>query len=95
MIAGTQTDEIGPNFNKADFFAMLNHVALAAWQRRCKKISGHEYEYAIAMYAREEFMPCIEDWERSENFDDNQNLKSIIKKCVFLMLSSRVNSKIC
>lgn len=86
MIAGTQSDEIGPNFNRAHFFGMLNRIALTAWKTRCKKISGHDNQYAIAMYAREEFMPCIENWERAEKFYNTQNFKSTLKQCVFSIL---------
>lgn len=88
LIAGTQSDEIGPNFDRAHFFKTLNRAALTAWQTRCKKISGHEYQYAIAMYAREEFMPCIENWERAEKFYDDQNVKSTLKQCVFYYIIS-------
>lgn len=86
LIAGTQSNEVGPNFNEAHFFTTMNGVALKAWRTRCKKIGGHENQYAIAMYAREEFMPCIENWERSENFYDSQNFKSSLKKCASLIL---------
>lgn len=83
LIAGGQTDdEIGPNFNTGHFFVRLNHVAITAWQRRCKKVSGHDYAYAIAMYSREEFVPCIENWEKSENFEGSQNFKSLINEYV-------------
>lgn len=47
-------------------------------------------QYAIAMYAREEFMPCIENWEKSEKFDDSQNFKLLLKKWVFSITSSCV-----
>lgn len=79
---------------------MLKRDGLLALQRKCKKISGDDNEYAKSMEEREQVTVCIANWMEAEEVLDSFNsakltkdFKPFIKKSVFFIKPSYVNSK--
>lgn len=72
----TSSDEIGPNFNEAQFLRMLKRDSQAAFQRKCKKNSGSDNAYIEAAEARRQMKTCVTNWFNSEGLDtDSQQAK--------------------
>lgn len=63
-----QSDDIGPNFNQAQFIRMLKLDSQAAVQRKCRKIGG-EGTFEKAMEAIEQGNACFDNWMEPEEFD--------------------------
>lgn len=87
----TQKDDIGPNFNKERFLKMLQRDAQAAYQRKCKKISGNDNAYTEAEEAKAQAKACLKAWATSEGISTNyqyakltRDFKPLIKKWVFI-----------
>lgn len=69
----SETGEIGPNFNSKQFLNMIKRVSHASWEKRCKKVSGHDGEYAKVMEAKNQFETCFEAWPGTEDLMESYN----------------------
>lgn len=83
----TQSDEIGPNFSQAQFLRMLRRDSQAAYQRKCKKITGDDNAYMEAQIAKAHGRACIRNWFETEEMQAGvqqakmtNNYKPIMKK---------------
>lgn len=61
-----EPDEIGPNFNKNQFYGMVRRVVDASWRKRCKKISGDDNGNTKFIKAKKEAEDCLTNWVESE-----------------------------
>lgn len=87
VITEAQNDEIGPNFSETQLIRMLNRDSKAAFQRKCKKISGNDNAYTEAVEANKQVKTCVTNWIQTEGIYINYQLaklthdvKPLIKK---------------
>lgn len=66
---------------------MLHRDATAAYQKKCKKLSGDDHGYEKFLHAREEVGECMEKWIESEGFEamfdeaeKTKEVKPLLKK---------------